>query len=111
MVFHLQDLFVLISGIAFTVALGALLFTDAAGLVIAATVFGALSSGTATTLMGINLMQSWDAAPDGFTRVMHSLQLIIFNEIIFRANKFDDVVVKLRLLPLSVAIEGSRPAL
>ncbi|KAG0151151.1 hypothetical protein CROQUDRAFT_719923 [Cronartium quercuum f. sp. fusiforme G11] len=66
--FHLQDLFVLLSGVAFAVALAALLLTPGSGLVIASTVAGALFAGTSSALMGVNLIRSWDTVPDGFTR-------------------------------------------
>ncbi|KAH9809380.1 hypothetical protein DFH28DRAFT_989776 [Melampsora americana] len=68
LLFHLQDLFVLMSGVAFTVALGALLLTEGTAVIIAATVVGALMAGTSSALMGVNLLNSWDTVPDGFTR-------------------------------------------
>ncbi|MBW0463968.1 hypothetical protein O181_003683 [Austropuccinia psidii MF-1] len=66
--FKLQDVFVILSAIAFAVALGAIIATAPAAVIISTVVAGALAAGTSTVLTGINLVQSWDHTPDHFTR-------------------------------------------
>ncbi|KAI9610775.1 hypothetical protein KEM48_004751 [Puccinia striiformis f. sp. tritici PST-130] len=66
--FRLQDLFVLLSGLAFTVALLSIVVPAMAPFIVGSVVAGAIAAGTSTVFTGINLYQSWDRTPDGFTR-------------------------------------------
>ena len=66
--FKLQDIFVLLSALAFTVAVLSIIIPGPPGLIVGSVIAGAIAAGTSTVFTGINLYQSWDRTPDGFTR-------------------------------------------
>ncbi|PLW18594.1 hypothetical protein PCANC_02999 [Puccinia coronata f. sp. avenae] len=65
--FYLQDFFILISAVAFTVAMISI-FAGAATVLVASVAAGAIAAGASSVFTGVNLYQSWDRTPDAFTR-------------------------------------------
>lgn len=66
--FHLQDLSLLLTALVLTVTAITVITQGPASLIVGSVVVGALLGGASSVFTGINIYQSWDRTPDGFTR-------------------------------------------
>ncbi|CAH7669944.1 hypothetical protein PPACK8108_LOCUS4611 [Phakopsora pachyrhizi] len=66
--YKLNDLFVMLSAVAFTVAVLSLLLDWPVAVFVGAAIGGSLAAGTSAVLTGVNLANSWNIKPDGFTK-------------------------------------------
>lgn len=66
--FRLSTIFTLLTAAAFSVALLGIVLSGPSSLIVGSVFAGALLSGAGTVFTGLNIRDSWDRTPDGFTR-------------------------------------------